>query len=81
MTTTVAKALGATILAAAGFAPLVVAASAHATPLPGAVQVKYYKNCTEVREDGAAPILKGQDGYSEHLDRDGDGIACEPKPS
>lgn len=36
-----------------------------------------YKNCTEVREAGVAPILKGQPGYSKKLDRDGDGIACE----
>lgn len=36
-----------------------------------------YKNCTEVREAGAAPIMKGDPGYSKKLDRDGDGIACE----
>lgn len=37
----------------------------------------YYKNCTEVREAGAAPIMKGDPGYSKKLDRDGDGIGCE----
>lgn len=37
----------------------------------------YYKNCTEVRNAGAAPIYKGQPGYGKHLDRDGDGEACE----
>ncbi|MCR8656859.1 excalibur calcium-binding domain-containing protein [Paenibacillus endoradicis] len=36
-----------------------------------------YKNCTEVREAGAAPLSKGDPGYSKKLDRDGDGIACE----
>jgi len=36
-----------------------------------------YKNCTEVREAGAAPIYRGDPGYSKKLDRDGDGIACE----
>jgi len=36
-----------------------------------------YKNCTEAREAGAAPIMKGDPGYSKKLDRDGDGIACE----
>lgn len=37
----------------------------------------YYKNCTEAREAGVTPIYKGEPGYSKHLDRDGDGIACE----
>jgi hypothetical protein len=36
-----------------------------------------YRNCTEARADGAAPLYVGQPGYSTHLDRDGDGIACE----
>nr|WP_090345828.1 excalibur calcium-binding domain-containing protein [Mycolicibacterium malmesburyense]CRL78416.1 excalibur domain-containing protein [Mycolicibacterium malmesburyense] len=37
----------------------------------------YYKNCSAAREAGVTPILVGQDGYAEHLDRDGDGVACE----
>lgn len=37
----------------------------------------YYKNCTKVREAGAAPIRSGDPGYARHLDRDGDGIGCE----
>ncbi|MEV6281547.1 excalibur calcium-binding domain-containing protein [Kribbella sp. NPDC051770] len=37
----------------------------------------YYKNCSEVRAAGAAPIRVGDPGYSRKLDRDGDGIACE----
>ena len=37
----------------------------------------YYANCTEVRAAGAAPIHRGEPGYSSKLDRDGDGIACE----
>lgn len=36
-----------------------------------------YKNCTEVRAAGMAPLRRGQAGYSTDLDRDGDGIACE----
>ena len=36
-----------------------------------------YKNCSEVRAAGAAPISKGEPGYSSKLDRDGDGIACD----
>lgn len=36
-----------------------------------------YANCSEVRAAGAAPIHEGDPGYSRHLDRDGDGVACE----
>jgi hypothetical protein len=36
-----------------------------------------YANCTEARAAGAAPIRRGEAGYSPKLDRDGDGIACE----
>lgn len=36
-----------------------------------------YRNCNEARAAGAAPIRRGQPGYGKHLDRDGDGIACE----
>jgi micrococcal nuclease len=37
----------------------------------------HFKNCSEVKEAGAAPIHKGDLGYGRHLDRDGDGIGCE----
>jgi hypothetical protein len=37
----------------------------------------YYKNCDAARQAGVTPILQGQDGYDEHLDRDSDGVACE----
>jgi hypothetical protein len=37
----------------------------------------YYRNCSEARAAGAAPIYRGQPGYASHLDRDDDGIACE----
>jgi endonuclease YncB( thermonuclease family) len=36
-----------------------------------------YANCTEVRNAGAAPLYRGNPGYSTRLDRDGDGVACE----
>jgi hypothetical protein len=36
-----------------------------------------YANCAAVRAAGAAPIHRGEPGYSRKLDRDGDGIACE----
>jgi uncharacterized SAM-binding protein YcdF (DUF218 family) len=37
-----------------------------------------YRNCAAARAAGAAPLSRGQRGYGAHLDRDGDGIACEP---
>ncbi|MEU0391282.1 excalibur calcium-binding domain-containing protein [Streptomyces sp. NPDC006208] len=37
----------------------------------------YYANCSAVRAAGAAPIRTGDPGYGRHLDRDGDGVACE----
>lgn len=37
-----------------------------------------YRNCTEARAAGAAPVYRGEPGYGPHLDRDGDGIGCEP---
>lgn len=46
----------------------------HEPPQPADV---YYANCSEVRAAGAAPIRRGDPGYSRKLDRDGDGIACE----
>ena len=36
-----------------------------------------YRNCREARAAGAAPLYRGQPGYGSHLDRDGDGVACE----
>ncbi|WP_345260750.1 excalibur calcium-binding domain-containing protein [Streptomyces hundungensis] len=37
----------------------------------------YYKNCTAARAAGVTPLHRGDPGYAPHLDRDGDGIACE----
>ncbi|MFC4768752.1 thermonuclease family protein [Effusibacillus consociatus] len=37
----------------------------------------YYKNCSEARAAGAAPLHRGDPGYRTALDRDGDGVACE----
>lgn len=36
-----------------------------------------YRNCTEARAAGAAPVRRGEPGYGPHLDRDGDGVGCE----
>ncbi len=36
-----------------------------------------YLDCKEVRAMGAAPLRIGDIGYSQRLDPDGDGVACE----
>lgn len=36
-----------------------------------------YRNCSEARAAGAAPVKRGDPGYGRHLDRDNDGIGCE----
>lgn len=38
----------------------------------------YYPNCASARAAGAAPLHRGEPGYRAPLDRDDDGIACEP---
>ncbi len=38
----------------------------------------YYRNCGEARAAGATPLYRGQPGYGDHMDGDGDGVACEP---
>lgn len=37
----------------------------------------FYKNCSAVKAAGKAPLHKGDAGYSEKLDRDKDGVACD----
>lgn len=37
-----------------------------------------FANCAAARAAGAAPVRRGEPGYGPHLDRDGDGIGCEP---
>jgi len=37
-----------------------------------------FANCAQARAAGAAPVRIGEPGYGPHLDRDGDGIGCEP---
>jgi hypothetical protein len=38
----------------------------------------YFPNCDAARSAGAAPMRRGEPGYRAQLDRDDDGIACEP---
>lgn len=37
----------------------------------------HYENCTAAEEARAVPLSRGEPGYGTHLDRDGDGSACE----
>ena len=37
----------------------------------------YYRGCSEVEAAGMAPLYRGEPGYREGMDGDGDGIACE----
>ncbi|MEP9358090.1 excalibur calcium-binding domain-containing protein [Sphingomonas sp. KR3-1] len=38
----------------------------------------FYAGCDEARAAGVAPIRRGEPGYREGMDGDGDGLACEP---
>jgi hypothetical protein len=46
------------------------------TAPPGTV----FAGCNEVRARGLAPLRRGEPGYGEHMDGDGDGEACERYP-
>lgn len=37
-----------------------------------------FRSCAAARAAGAAPLHRGEPGYSERLDGDHDGVACEP---
>lgn len=50
----------------------------HALPQIQRPAGVYYRNCSEAREAGVAPIYRGQPGYRPEMDGDNDGIACEP---
>lgn len=45
------------------------------TPRGGSRPRGAFRNCDAA---GAAPVHRGDPGYGPHLDRDGDGIGCEP---
>lgn len=67
--------VGATLLA------ILAMNAAHDQGAPrrlGALSNAFYRNCDAARADGAAPIRRGEPGYRSELDRDNDGVACEP---
>lgn len=49
-----------------------------AAPARGAAPGRAFRNCDEARAHGAAPVRRGDPGYGPHLDRDNDGVGCEP---
>ncbi|MCV7259587.1 excalibur calcium-binding domain-containing protein [Mycobacterium shimoidei] len=49
-------------------------------PAPSALADPPYKNCSEAHADGRYNIPQDDPAYSSKLDRDKDGIACEPNP-
>ncbi len=51
------------------------AGQSAATALNGIV---YYPGCDAVRAVGKAPLNRGEPGFREEMDGDGDGVACEP---
>lgn len=66
--------IGALVVGAAGGVVL-----RDPTPAPRSEGASWsYRNCSEARAAGDAPLHRDQPGYGAHLDRDGDGIACEP---
>lgn len=47
------------------------------SPAPSRISGTAFRNCSEARAAGAAPIMAGDPGYAPRLDRDGDGVGCE----
>lgn len=47
-------------------------------PAANARRIRPFANCAEARAAGAAPVYRGDPGYGPHLDRDNDGVGCEP---
>jgi hypothetical protein len=47
------------------------------SPTPSRSSGTSFRNCSEARAAGAAPVLESDPGYAPRLDRDGDGVGCE----
>lgn len=54
-----------------------VSASASPSAVPSGATGPLYANCDAAVAAGAAPINRGEPGYSTDLDGDNDGVACE----
>ena len=84
VTTTTATATSTTVKATTTTAPAVTTTTVKTTTTTTSragttttARAVSYANCAAVKAAGAAPIRRGDPGYSSSLDRDGDGIACE----
>ena len=61
-----------------GLVVLSAAATLLALGLEQKVEARvHFRNCKEAWAAGYGNIARGEEGYSEHLDRDHDGVACE----
>lgn len=47
--------------------------------VPAVAKTKVFKNCGEVKAAGKGPIRRGDPGWADWLDHDGDGVACFPR--
>ena len=79
---TVAQLVVIGVIGYAGLHPDANTLSAKMVPLIGGERATLigprYSRCDEVRAAGQAPLYRGEPGYSERMDSDLDGIACEP---
>lgn len=57
--------------------PLPVVAAGTHSGFDQARRNHSYASCAAARAAGAAPLRRGEPGYSTRLDRDRDGVACE----
>ena len=64
------RSLGALIVAGFGAAAIGIAA-------PAAQAAPTFTSCKQAKAAGYCDIQQGDPGYSDELDRDGDGVACE----
>lgn len=55
------------------------AAPVRAVPMRSSGDSQVFANCSQARAAGAAPVRRGDPGYGSHLDRDNDGVGCEPR--
>lgn len=61
----------------AQFCPILPPPPPALLPPPPPPPAFEYRNCTEARDAGDAPVYRGDYGFGPHLDRDNDGIGCE----
>lgn len=54
-------------------------APSRIAPLRVSRDTSVFANCAVARAAGAAPVRRGEPGYGPRLDRDGDGVGCEPR--